>query len=416
VADYHDTVSNQTMETMERVSQSRLGQFFSKGYNKFCAGRNCKHVNTDYIASRAEQLGEQKFYEQSGYPSTITDKGAFFRHPTTQQRLRDTVELNIRTATGNPSFALPAGWVYSSAAFQTVFQEVLQDKLRREVETGVQKATKNPDFTLPAGWTYAPIAFENLYHGIMQQQLQDAVEQEIGSKTGDNAFMLPAGWHYDSFSFKPYLQDLLRKQAEKMWKDNVQTQFKTDIQPGLDEAAFQKYLKIELPPVEKLAMSEADFIKKYVEPINKKIALDALEKIRTEAPSYANGQKLEEQGKDYIRVLYIPVIALSISLIIVVLTIGRNLVNAVCWGCEKWQPQPRFLYGRQKLVRPVSWGIFLLVVLCLPYWSRNPYLNSDAYQKYYHLAQRTAPETTRILDWVARVQPVIYRIGNALQR
>jgi hypothetical protein len=145
--------------------------------------------------------------------------------------------------------------------------------------------------------------------------------------------------------------------------------------------------------------------------MNEKASRAALEKIRSEAPLYENGKELSKQGKDYVRVLYIPAIALCLSLMIVVSTIGRNLVNAACRIIEK----RRLAKSRPEAVRPLCWAVFLVLIFILPYLWPNPYTAGAAYRKYYHLARQGAPVSARLLDWIVHMQPVIYRAGALLQ-
>ena len=50
-----------------------------------------------------------------------------------------------------------------------------------------------------------------------------------------------------------------------------------------------------------------------------------LQEMRAEAPLYANGQVLQEKGKNFIRAAYIPAVALVLSLLIVMLTLARGI-------------------------------------------------------------------------------------------
>jgi hypothetical protein len=234
-----------------------------------------------------------------------------------------------------------------------------------------------------------------------QKEVRAHTEKKVQETIAGYTF--PANWEYNPFTFKTEFLQLLQNQAQTGWQDKVQSQFKTAIPPGLERDDFFRYLNVAPPPpLDDMVMPKTDFMKKYVVPMNRGIAAAALKKIREEAPGYANGQSLAEQGKDYIRVLYVPAIALCLSLMIVVMTIGRYLVNIAAELATK----------TQAFIRPACWGLFLVVALGLPYLWPNPYTSGAAYQKYYHLARENSPGAAILLDWVVHVQPLIYRAGS----
>jgi len=254
-----------------------------------------------------------------------------------------------------------------------------------------------------------------------QEMLRAGIEKKIREKIP--GYQLPPQWTYDPATFKSDFLRMMQDQAQnkaleiantaqKTWHDKVQAKYKTNIQPGLSREDFFKYLGLDpLPPLSDLVMSENDFREKYIMPMNREVADAALEGIRDEAPSYANRQELAEQGKDYIRVLYIPAIALCLSILIVVITIGRFL-TATATNALKNARMLNFMTRRQRnIIRPVCWAAYLVLALGLPYQWSNPYTSTAAYQKYLRLAREKAPVTAQLLDWVVHVQPIIYRAG-----
>ncbi len=159
------------------------------------------------------------------------------------------------------------------------------------------------------------------------------VEQKLQEQIA--GYALPLGWLYDPATFRNDLLRMLQdegqskaleiaSQAQQAWQDRVQSPLQYRHRAGLEPGGFLQRLGDPLPVLLKdMVMSESDFKKKYIVPINRNIADKTLENIKNEEPSYANRQELAEQGKDYIRVLYIPAIALCLSIMIVVITIGR---------------------------------------------------------------------------------------------
>ena len=254
----------------------------------------------------------------------------------------------------------------------------------------------------------------------LRRQIENKIREQIEN------YKLPPAWQYDPSTFKDDLYNLLKNeaqrkaltfkdQARKLWQDKVQAQFKTNIDPGLSREDFFKRLGVDpLPSLKDLVLSEKDFREKYILPLNRNIADQTLEKIKKEAPAYANRHELAEQGKDYIRVLYIPAIALCLSIIIVVITIGRYLTALGTEVILKMIPSAVLAGRRQGFVRPFCWAIFISLILSLPYLWPNPYTSTPAYQKYYHLARKKSVGTAALLDWVVHMQPVIYRAGGCV--
>ena len=255
-----------------------------------------------------------------------------------------------------------------------------------------------------------------------QSEIRSNIEKKIQEQIPD--YTLPPQWQYDSSTFKNELLHLLQQEAQsktsmasaeiqKAWHDKAMEEFKIDIDPGLSREEFFKRLGGDpLPPLKDLTVSEDEFREKYIIPANRKVADKALEQIKDEAPSYANDQNLAEQGKDYIRVLYIPAIALCLSVIIVMVTLGRYAVALAVKMLGKTHLFKSMTKIEQSFVRPIFWAAFLALVLTLPYRWPNPYTSGAAYQKYYSLAHEKYPATAQLLDWVVHMQPIIYRVGS----
>jgi len=420
VADYHRAIRDMIEEDLQKIEPLKTAygnscqgddclQELRQKYDAACRSGNCGGVDIDAVIRRARQLAEQNFYEASGYPTDLRDEAAWLKHPATQKKLREAIEKDIQDITADRGFQLPEGWRYDPPAFKLYLQQLIQKKLHEGIEKNARDMMKDESFRLPAGWRYDRPSFDATFRPLMQKILQGGIEGNIRDMTGDANFALPEGWKYDPETFRAYIQKLVQQKAQEAWKNKVQAQFKTDLPPGLGQEEFFRSLGIEpLPPLEKLAMPESEFMQRYIVPMNEKASREALEKIRSEAPLYANGEKLSKRGKDYVRVLYIPAIALCLSLLIVVLTVGRNLVNAACWIVEK----RGIAKSRQNAVRPLCRAVFLALVLVLPYLWPNPYTESAAYRKYYRLARQGSLPPALLLDWTVHMQPVIYRAGK----
>lgn len=389
-------------------------------YTKLCKGHEAaceravskKHNGMsieDAAFAQIQKSAAENFYQQTGYTPDIKDKGDFLKDPKTQDELRSHIEQKIRKEIAG--YTLPTGWKYDPLTIKDELFRLMQNTEQGKAkENFYQQAGYPPDIKDKDDFLKDPKT---------QNELRSHIEQKIREKIA--GYTLPPRWQYDPLTFKDELLHLMQNEAQgkamaisdrvrKTWRDKVQSRFKADIEPGLSREDFFKYLGGgPLPSLKDMVMSESDFREKYIVPVNRNIADKAIEKIRNDAPAYANGQKLAEQGKDYIRVLYIPAIALCLSIVIVVITIGRYFAVMTEEVTAK-APIFRFLTERQRsLVRPVCWAVFLAMVLALPYLWPNPYTSTPAYQKYYHLARERSPGTALLLDWIVHMQPIIYR-------
>ena len=225
--------------------------------------------------------------------------------------------------------------------------------------------------------------------------------------SGDDLPDLPADWKYEEAVFKKDIASLVRGRADREWA----LRFGRDIPPGLGFDAFLAAAGVKpLPPLEDVVMSEAEFKDHYIVPAKNKKLDEALKKISDEAPGYANGQPLEEWGKNYIRALYIPAIALTLSLVIVMLTLGRYFVTLGCMAMDKIG----FLAARfpQKARVPFLAALFLIVMTAAAYTLPNAATSNPAYHKYLGYAVESFFPTALVLDWVNHVEPVLHFMGR----
>jgi hypothetical protein len=150
--------------------------------------------------------------------------------------------------------------------------------------------------------------------------IRGEVEKYIHESMGIDNFFLPESWVYDRENLYYVIDILARQEIQRKWKEKFGA-----LPPGLTMEDFFVQVGVEpLPPVEKIVMSENDFFKNIVLPQHKQMAVKMLDEIEAEKLLYANGQSLEEKGKDFVRALYIPIISLIVSLMVVMLTLMRG--------------------------------------------------------------------------------------------
>jgi hypothetical protein len=245
-------------------------------------------------------------------------------------------------------------------------------------------------------------------YGVTQNKIRQMVEKKIQERPGFADFMLPMQWQYDREQFMWMYENIFMQEADRRWKEKFKK-----VPPGLDQDELFDVLGIApLPALEKLLMTPDAFFNKYVLPRYKEVATRAIDGIEGEKHLYATGEELEEKGKDYVRAVYIPAIALVISLLVVVLTVLRWSVAGITLLLKKLRVRQwggRVLY---ETCRVAAVAAAVAGLATAPYAYPHPYAEGGAYQRYMTGARQKYPEMASVLDWAIHAQPIIYRIGS----
>lgn len=247
------------------------------------------------------------------------------------------------------------------------------------------------------------------------------------------AFSLPDDWHIDDVaSLEDGLARGIMTRAGYEWKMN-QTRAGgaedtgvagyvglSGIKPGLTIDEFvqstvvQRHLRDYLGdiyfPGFSMNMSREDFVENVVVPEIKRRAAAYVQETEMQGRKFANGESLEARGKEAVRFIYIPSIALFISLFLVVLTLARCLITAVRLAWRHKYPQSR----PSRLRLAAAWTVVIAVIAGFPYVAGSRTAQSESYQIFLHKSFERAPATSLVIDWTMRAQPIIYSAGKSL--
>lgn len=242
-----------------------------------------------------------------------------------------------------------------------------------------------------------------------RDSFEQQTNQRLAEASGFANAALPANWVYDEAYMKALLTEMFKNRVFSEWRKTF-----GDLPAGLPVDEF--FVRMKVPPVpalETLIMSEGDFAESYTLPKLREKMRGTIDQLTREAPLYANGAALENKGKDYIRAVYIPAIALLISLLIVTLTVMRGInaglrlsMQAMGDGGIIWLRR-RGLSGQRHLRHAIMACLFAVIALG-PFMISNSYTQSRVYQVYVEQAQRQNLVTATLLDWAIHVQPVVY--------
>lgn len=244
-----------------------------------------------------------------------------------------------------------------------------------------------------------------------QVRLRERVQRYVNEELPHSGFVVPINWVYEKESFEKAVEALLRQEVNRKWTIKAPK----GVQPGLTPDEFLEKIGIPpLPATSELLMTPDAFFKKMILPKYREILDKMLGDIENEKERYANGEELAEKGKDYARAVYIPAVALIISLCVVILTMLRwwnILVRNVLAVLMRHHLLPSQLRVPAQVLLAAC---FIGCIVVVPRFMPNPYAGAT-YERYRDEAIARAPAMARVLDWAIHTQPAVYRLGTPIR-
>lgn len=311
---------------------------------------SCRPQNIQRTIDRLMPFCMRQVERQTGFAINIRTREDFMNSPTLHKTVRDELLHQIRRERKLMAFSLPEDWRIEDVA-------ALEDGLARGIMTR-------------AGYEWK------------MGQMRGA---QVDENTGVGGYVGLSG-------IKPGMT----------MDDFVQM------------AVVQRYLRDYLGdiyfPGFSMNMSRQDFVENVVVPEIKRSAAAYVRETELQGPQFANGERLEATGKEAVRFIYIPSIALFISLFLVVLTLARCLIAAVRLAWRHMYPDAR----PSRLRLAVAWTAVIAVIAGFPYVAGSRTAQSESYQIFLHKSFERAPATSLVIDWTMRAQPIIYSAGKSL--
>lgn len=243
----------------------------------------------------------------------------------------------------------------------------------------------------------------------VREEFEAQFTKKFKERTGISGAALPPDWQYDEAYMKSFLRGTMQQKIVLEWKRKFGS-----LKPGLTaQELFDYYQLPPLPDLDKIVMSEADFTQKQALPRGREMVAEVYRSMLAEGPLYGNGESMEHKGKDYIRAVYVPSIALLLSLVIVLVTLVRG-VN----GGLKLALRGRKSVGKYspRQVRLAAVAGFVALIFALPYAVPNSFTSSPVYKGYVAQARAQNMLTAGLLDWAIHMQPVIYSAVHVLRK
>lgn len=98
--------------------------------NGYCSNGNCPKVNLNKAMTEAKERADREFYDRTGYHSDISDRATFVAQPTTQDKIRKSVEGVFQTRYSMDNFKLPPDWKYDPVTFSKSIKDMMATKAR----------------------------------------------------------------------------------------------------------------------------------------------------------------------------------------------------------------------------------------------------------------------------------------------
>lgn len=286
----------------------------------------------------------------------------------------------------------------------------------------MQCPSRKKDFT-PKFIAASAVEFQNttgLNIRVTEAQfiLSNKVRKDTVAKLKRDGINLPSTWRLnDKQMFVRTVTEHANKKAMRQFDREVKRFLKEDtIKPGLTYSAFvkstavQNTVKAEMGSAYIKGMrfnwSKETFFTRSIEPKIKKKVQDEIAKLKNGAEAYENGNSLEESGKQSMRSILVPPIAITFSLFFGLWNLFNLGTSILIAGLGR--------FSTKKVKRSIS-IIILTSILIAPLFIGSYYADNKVVAYFVDEARKTHQVLGHVFDWVIRTQPIIYPAGKSIR-
>ena len=161
-------------------------------------------------------------------------------------------------------------------------------------------------------------------------------------------------------------------------------------------------------------LSERAFAERIVQPRLERAIRDELATFREGAARFEDGGPLEEQGKDQLRLVLVPPIAVALSLLFSFVSLAKVSSSLLAPGVAGL-----FRLGdgwRRSALAFVLWAAPIAAMTVLPFVATNSFAESKAWRLLSEQAAVQSPTTALMSEYVMRVQPIFAVVGYPVLR
>lgn len=240
------------------------------------------------------------------------------------------------------------------------------------------------------------------------------VASEVRTQLAKQGIDMPESYRLRSHeSFIKGVEAELTKEYIKVFKEEAKEQFGTAIPPRLSTEKFLQHAAVQVPlrnaleldsaaPPVAINLSERGFRDEILTPQIEKKLIKERERLLAKTAYFADGAPYAEDGKNYVRSVLVPPVAMGLSLFF-------SLLNFVSLGAT--------LLSKSRLssVAITTFKfVFVLLLLFGPLLFSSEIAQTEPFQKIVDETQASLGLGRYFVIWLTGLQPLIYPLGAGL--
>ena len=234
----------------------------------------------------------------------------------------------------------------------------------------------------------------------------------LRKKLGEQGIDVPDSYRLKNHeSFINGVKAELVAQLKERFIDQAESQFNVSLPPGLDAAAFLEHPVVQFPLKDALGierqaepvplnLSEKSFRDLILVPRIKSALAVERGRLMAKTAYYADGEPYAEEGKNFVRSVLIPPVAMGLSLLFGLL----NFISLL------FVPLARSGMN-QRLVVVCRYSIVAIIIFG-PVVFSSKIANTAPFQRIVEESQDSLGWGSHFVVWVTSLQPVVYPVGN----
>lgn len=238
----------------------------------------------------------------------------------------------------------------------------------------------------------------------------------INLELGKVGLMLSPKWDGTERSFSTSITTV----GNSIWAQKIAEKGMPGLPPGLSfkgyeqSAAMQNQLKGRMGDMYvgglRVGLSKSDFISTVIMPKNEHAIREWIAKAKTRSHDLEDGGSREEEGKQFIRALVVPPIALILSLFFSLLTLAKLPIRAISF-VDKYQGDIGWVTKARRFIMAGD----LVAILSLPLArSESKIMNTKIFELMSKKAKDTIPLGNVGVVWLIKGEPIIYKTGQGI--
>jgi hypothetical protein len=227
---------------------------------------------------------------------------------------------------------------------------------------------------------------------------------------------LDVTWNGQQSSFS----QSLTKKGSSEWNQEMGKHGLGGISPGLTFRAFEQSGTIQEQLKEhmqsfyrdgmRVGLSKDDFTEQVIMPKNEASIRQWIEKAKNRSVDLGDGGSREEEGRQFVRALIVPPIALILSLFFSLLTLAKLPLRAVSF-VDKYKGDVPWVTKARKFIMAGD----LVAILSLPLAkSDSKIMKSSIFELMSKKAKDVVPLGNVGIIWLIKGEPIIYKTGQAI--